>query len=111
MTRRHTITVGIAAAAAAILPAAGHASPSTGASDGNPIRETRHEGEWRPWFAWKPVEVEAYRDSEIKDGKFRYTVWMRWVARRYIVIDDDERYDQDAWEGYQYRPTMPVAGE
>lgn len=108
MTRRQTLTAGIAAVAAAALPSSVQASPST---DGNPIRETRHEGHWRPWFAWKPVEVEAYRDSEIKDGKFRYTVWFRWVARRYVVIDDDWRYDQDAWEGYQYRPTMPVGGE
>jgi hypothetical protein len=43
---------------------------------------------WTAWFAIYPVEVDAYRDDEIKNGKFSYTVFMRWVERRPFTIDD-----------------------
>ncbi len=108
MTRRQTLTAGIAAVAAAALPSSVQASPST---DGNPIRETRHEGHWRPWFAWKPVEVEAYRNSRNQGRQVSLHRLVSLGRAPLVVIDHDWRYDQDAWEGYQYRPTMPVGGE
>jgi hypothetical protein len=45
--------------------------------------------EWEPWFAWYPVEVDAYDVSEIKNGKMRYTVYFRWVKRLYVQSFDE----------------------
>lgn len=38
--------------------------------------------DWQPWFAWYPSFVDAYDVSEIRKGKMRYRVWLRWVERR-----------------------------
>lgn len=45
--------------------------------------------EWRPYFAWLPVYVDAYAESERKNGKFRYLVWGP-VERRLHIWTDDE---------------------
>jgi hypothetical protein len=37
---------------------------------------------WTRWFAWYPVGVDAYKESEIRRGKFYYYVWLRWVECR-----------------------------
>lgn len=38
--------------------------------------------QWTLWFAWFPVSVDAYNVSEIRRGKMRYRVWLRWVECR-----------------------------
>lgn len=40
------------------------------------------DGDWRPWFAWFPVNVDAYRVQDIANGKINYPVCWRWVERR-----------------------------
>lgn len=45
--------------------------------------------EWHPYFAWWPVTVDAYTESERKDGKFSYPKW-GWVERRLHIWTDDE---------------------
>lgn len=47
---------------------------------------------WTLWFAWYPVTVDAYKASEIHNGSFRRTVWMRYVEWR---PRDESEYDQE----------------
>lgn len=63
--------------------------------------------EWRLWFAWKPVEVDAYDPSEIEDGHTRYTVSMRWVERKWAPgVPENYESDQDAIPArWIYRPS------
>lgn len=46
--------------------------------------------EWAKWFAWYPVEVDAYKIEEIKNGRMRYKVWGKWVERRVIIRTDED---------------------
>lgn len=55
--------------------------------------------EWHPYFAWKPVYVDAYDISEIKNNKMRYLKW-GWVERRldiWIDADDEDRVAHIVW--------------
>lgn len=40
----------------------------------DPPRADGTDPVWLPWFAWYPVTVDAYRDSEMRNGKFSYSV-------------------------------------
>lgn len=60
--------------------------------------------DWQRWYAWRPVEVDAYKPSEIKNGKFRYRVYMRFVERRFVTkIISDPGDDAETWSGWEYR--------
>lgn len=48
---------------------------------------------WEPYFAWKPVYVDAYDVSEIKNHKMRYLKWGR-VERRFCVWIEDQDESQ-----------------
>jgi hypothetical protein len=54
--------------------------------------------EWHPYFAWFPVTVDAYTESERRDGKFSYPK-LGWVERRLDIWidDDDERTEKRVW--------------
>jgi hypothetical protein len=55
--------------------------------------------EWQPYFAWKPVYVDAYDVSEIKNHKMRFLKW-GWVERRFCKwtdVDDEDRVEHRAW--------------
>lgn len=55
--------------------------------------------EWKPFFAWRPVYVDAYDEGERKNGKFRYRKW-GWVDRRlcvWIDVDDEDRVEHRVW--------------
>lgn len=53
---------------------------------------------WEPYFAWRPVIVDAYTESERKNGKFSYPK-MGWVERHLCIWidDDDERTERRVW--------------
>lgn len=54
---------------------------------------------WEPYFAWRPVTVDAYTESERKNGKFSYPK-MGWVERRlcvWIDVDDEDRVEHRVW--------------
>lgn len=57
---------------------------------------------WEPWFAIPFVWVDAYDESETKNGKTRYRVWFRWVRRCWVKVVDDET--GETWTGWRYRP-------
>lgn len=54
-----------------IFPPDGYACPQDGT-----------DAKWTRWFAWFPVTIDAYDESEIRNGKMRYRVWMCWVECR-----------------------------
>lgn len=51
--------------------------------------------DWKPWFAWYPVYVDAYQISEIVNGKTRYAVFGRMVERMWVPerFDDEDTAD------------------
>lgn len=55
--------------------------------------------QWTRWFAWFPVTVDAYDVSEIRGGKMRYRVWLRWVECRM----QPDRADEDFTPSMQFR--------
>lgn len=57
-------------------------------------------------FAWWPVEVDAYDESEIRDGKMRYSVWLRSVDARFDTFTDDDD-DQTIITSWKYRLAKP----
>lgn len=63
--------------------------------------QARPVNEWHRWFAWYPVEVDAYNVSEIKDGKMRYRVW--WVYVDYRWDEWQEPENDREWHGFRYR--------
>jgi hypothetical protein len=87
ITRRQTLIGAAATVAAAALPAVAEADS-----------ELKY-AHWEPWFAWHPVEVDAYDVSEIRDRKLRYTVVNQLVARKRGVETD--------FKTWKYRLTMP----
>jgi len=65
---------------------------------------TSEDAPWERWFAWYPVEIDAYNQSEIKDGKLRYRVHLRWVERRFVKrIISDPGDNLETWSGWEYR--------
>lgn len=54
------------------------------------------DDEWKPYFAWWPVLVDAYTVDEIKDGEFNYPKW-GWVERYWHVWTDEEGEDHATW--------------
>lgn len=61
------------------------------------------ETDWHPWFAWFPVNVDAYRVQDIANGKLNYKVCWRWVEyRQRAVMPNGERT-----EHWQYRLPQP----
>jgi len=63
-------------------------------------------GEWQSYFAWRPVYVDAYDVSEIKDGKMRYLKW-GWVERRFCVwidVDDEDQIEHRVWRFRLLKP-------
>lgn len=62
--------------------------------------------EWQPYFAWRPVYVDAYDVSEIKNGKMRYRKWGH-VERRFCVwvdVADDDQIEHRVWRFRIARP-------
>jgi hypothetical protein len=59
------------------------------------------QNEWHRWFAWYPVEVDAYEVSEIRNGKMSYQVWWAWVDYRWHEWQEVEN-DRE-WHGWRYR--------
>lgn len=58
-----------------------------------------HCTDWQPYFAWKPVYVDAYDASEFKNGKTRYLKW-GWVERKFCVlidVDDEDQVERRVW--------------
>jgi len=53
------------------------------------------DAKWTRWFAWYPVIIDAYKESEIKNGKLFYKVWLRWVECR-IAPDGDVESGNDS---------------
>ena len=51
--------------------------PPSGVTDRDGV-----DPKWTRWFAWYPVEVDAYKENEIRNGKMRYKVWLEWVECR-----------------------------
>lgn len=54
---------------------------------------------WEPYFAWWPVTVDAYDESERKNGRFSYPK-LGWVDRRFCVwidVDDENRVEHRVW--------------
>jgi hypothetical protein len=49
---------------------------------------------WEPYFAWWPVTVDAYTESERKNGRFSYPK-IGWVDRRLCSWVDYE--DESQW--------------
>ncbi len=49
--------------------------------------------DWQPYFAWKPVYVDAYDVREIKNGKMRYLKW-GWVERAFCTRVETEDESQ-----------------
>jgi hypothetical protein len=59
--------------------------------------------DWQPYFAWRPVYVDAYDNSEIKDGKMRYLKW-GWVERKWESwVDSDFGDKHEYWKYRNYR--------
>lgn len=81
----------IAALCAVVLSSNSNAQPSS---------------EWERFFAVRPVEVDAYDASEIKNGKFRYRK-VGWVQRRWKTVSDEDGLH---WEGWVYRLDRSVRG-
>lgn len=54
-------------------------------SKGNVARKTE-VGPWKPWFAWRPVQVNGKR------------IWMKKIYRRSI----NTYVDHDDWTRYEY---------
>jgi hypothetical protein len=44
--------------------------------------------EWEPYFAWWPVWVDAYSQSEMENGKLVYRK-TGWLERKLVTIDDE----------------------
>lgn len=61
---------------------------------------------WERYFAWWPVEVDAYCVSEIQNGKMRYLKW-GWVERRWDSWTDEDGGNRPDWEGWRYRLVRP----
>lgn len=59
--------------------------------------------DWQPYFAWRPVWVDAYDDSEIKNGKFSYRKF-GWVERYWKCWIDEEGEQHSGWR-YRLRRT------
>lgn len=59
-------------------------------------------GAWQPYFAWWPVQVDAYSVAEIKDGCMSYPQ-MGWVERRWFVFTDEEGEVHQFWR-YRIAP-------
>lgn len=57
--------------------------PKTGQAGASPAA-------WEQFFAWWPVIVHAYHEDEIRNGKFRYRVWLRYVERRNEQWTDED---------------------
>ena len=47
---------------------------------------------WVLMFAWWPVYVDAYHVDEIRNGKFRYRVWLRYVERMEDRFTDEDGF-------------------
>lgn len=63
--------------------------------------------EWQPYFAWRPVYVDAYDLSDVKRGKTRYLKWGH-VERRFCVwvdVDDEDQIEHRAWRFRIARPS------
>lgn len=54
-------------------------------SDGGLYRK-RIYGDWKPWFAWRPVKINGQR------------IWLKTVYRRCI----NTYVDMDDWSRYEY---------
>lgn len=59
-----------------------------------------NDGEWTPFFAIWPVMVDAYDESERKNGKFRYRK-VGWVRRHWHEWTDDETGEKHAYWRYR----------
>lgn len=45
---------------------------------------------WEPYFAWRPVMVDAYQESERKNGKFSYLKVGRVERRLCISVETED---------------------
>jgi hypothetical protein len=61
--------------------------------------KAEHPSTWQRFFAVVPVEVDAYDESERKNGKFRYPK-VGWVERYWKSWTDEEG---NRFEGWKYR--------
>lgn len=62
--------------------------------------------DWHPWFAWYPVDVDVYEVRDIRRGKTRYKVWLRWVERKIVGAVAP---DGDLTDYREYRPLQSGA--
>lgn len=55
--------------------------------------------EWQPYFAWRPVIVDVYSVSEIKNGKMSYPKVGRVERRLCVWIDvgDENQVEHRIW--------------
>ena len=66
-------------------------------SHSTPVSEK--DGEWHRYFAVLPVRVDAYDESERKNGKFSY-LKVGWVERRwdsFVNVDDEDQIRIEVW--------------
>jgi len=63
---------------------------------------TESYSNWLPWFAWRPVYVDAYAITELRHGRTRYKVWLRTVEYQFFDWIDGED-DPDTHRVIRYR--------